>query len=115
MDSWIIRQRLFFINFCFGRQFPKVYRWVLEYHSYFVDIFLLELLFYRVCKKYKIYPLKPCVMVSIFDDIVSESHIVQNTYEYCLKSFVTDCASPTSCRCCTYTVVLLISLTREEH
>ena len=30
----------FFINVCFGRQFPKVYRWVLEYHSYLVAIFL---------------------------------------------------------------------------
>ena len=30
----------FFINFCFGRQFHKVYRWLLEYHSYFVAIFL---------------------------------------------------------------------------
>jgi len=32
-----------------------------------------------------------CVMVSIFEYTVSESHIVPNTSEYCLKSFVTDC------------------------
>lgn len=53
--------------------------------------FFLELLFYRVCKKCNIYSLKPCVMVSIFEYTVSESHIVPNTSEYCLKSFVTDC------------------------
>ena len=37
IDYWTKLQ--FFINFCFGRQFPKVYRWLLEYHSYFVSIF----------------------------------------------------------------------------
>ena len=30
----------FFIIFCFGRQFPEVYSWLLENHSYFVTIFL---------------------------------------------------------------------------
>ena len=40
---WIHRisdKASFFITLCFGRQFPKVYRWLLEYHSYFVGIFL---------------------------------------------------------------------------
>ena len=63
----------FFINFCFGRQFPMVYRWLLEYRSYFVAIFLPGTTFLQsMSKKCNINSLKPCVMVSVFDDTVSE-------------------------------------------
>ena len=41
----------FIINLCFGRQFPKVYRCLLEYHSYFVAIFLQGTTFLQSLQK----------------------------------------------------------------
>ena len=41
----------FFINFGFETEFPKVFRWLLDYHSQFVAIFLPGTTFLQSLKK----------------------------------------------------------------
>ena len=70
----------FCINFCFGRQFPKVYRSLLEYHSYFWAIFLPGTTFLKILQKVQNLPSE-----TMCDGLIFWWHSI--CVAYCAKYF----------------------------